>query len=147
MFVFFSVARRNCCCRGWKKSQRQIILRKGMFARPIHFVAFDGCWCVLESDSILSGSHTGESVLALQVKLWKRGRVLEEVFKENTCLGVGSKKCGTKFKWGRSFKHWSRGSPGQWFPENEYLRASVIFFSWTSGIPPILNYRRVSPIS
>ena len=27
-----------------KKSHRQGILRKGMFAWPIHFVAFDGCW-------------------------------------------------------------------------------------------------------
>ena len=48
-----------------------------------------------ESNSILSGSHTGESMLALQVKMWKRERVLEdEVFIENTCLGVGSKNAG-----------------------------------------------------
>ena len=47
------------------------------------------------SDSILSGSHTGESVLALQVKIWKREWVFEdEVFIENTCLGVGSKNAG-----------------------------------------------------
>ena len=86
---FLSVIRRNCCFRGWKKSHRQSILRKGMFAWPIHFVAFDGCWWIWESDSILSGSHTGESVLALQVKMWKRERVFEdEVFIENTCLGV-----------------------------------------------------------
>ena len=38
-------------------------------------------WWIWESDSILSGSHTGESVLALQVKLWNRERVFEdEVF-------------------------------------------------------------------
>ena len=55
-------------------------------------------------------------------------------------------KCGTKFKWGRSLKHWPRGSPGQWVPETEYLRASAIFVSGTSGITPILNYRSVSPI-
>ena len=58
----------------------------------MHFVAFDGCWWIRESYSILSGSHTGESVLALQMKMWKRERVFEdERFIENTCLGVGSK--------------------------------------------------------
>ena len=93
--LFLSVVRRNCCFRGWKKSHRQGILRKGMFAWPIHFVAFDGCWWIWESDSILSGSHTGESVLALQVKMWKRERVFEdEVFIENMCHEVGSKKRG-----------------------------------------------------
>ena len=55
-------------------------------------------------------------------------------------------KRGTKFKWGRSFKHWPRGSPGQWFSETEYLRASTFFVSGTSGITSILNYRSVSPI-
>ena len=92
---FLSVIRRNCCFRGCKKSHRKGILRKGMFAWPIHFVAFDGCWWIWESDSILSGSHTGESVLALQVKMWKRERVFEdEVFIENTYLGIGSKNAG-----------------------------------------------------
>ena len=130
-----------------EKFSQQGILRKGMFAWHIHFVAFDGCWKIWESDSILSGSHTGESVLALQVKIWKRERVFEdEVFIENTCLRIGSKKRGTKSKWGRSFKHWSRGSPGQWFPETEYLCTSAIFVSGTSGIPPNLNYWSVSPI-
>ena len=37
----------------------------------------------------------------------------------------------------------SRGSPGQWFPETEYLCASSIFVVGTSGIPPKLNYRSV----
>ena len=130
-----------------KKSHRQGIQRKGIFAWPIHFVAFDICWWIWDSDRILSGSHTGESVLAFQVKMWKRERVFkDEVFIENTCLGVGSRKRRTKFKWGRSFKHWSRGSSGHWFPETEYLCASAIFVSETSGIPPILNYRSVSPI-
>ena len=146
MFVSFC-GRRNCCFRGWKKSHRRVILRKEMFAWSIHFVAFDVSWWIWESNCILSGSYTGESVLALQVKLWKRGRVFEDkVFIENTYLGIGSKKRGKKFKWGHSFKHWSRGSPRQWFPETEYLRASAIFVAGTSGIPPILNYRSVSPI-
>ena len=93
--LFLSVIRRNRCFWDWKKSHRQGILRKGIFAWHIHFVAFDRCWWIWESDSILSGSHTGESVLALQVKMWKRGRVFEdEVFVENTCHGVGSKNAG-----------------------------------------------------
>ena len=37
----------------------------------------------------------------------------------------------------------SRGSPGQWFPETDYLCASAIFVVGTSGIPPKLNYRSV----
>ena len=118
-----------------------------MFAWPIHFVAFDGCWWIWENVSILSGSHTGENVLALQVKMWKRGKLFEdEVFIENSCLEVGSKKRRAKFKCERSFKTWSRGYPGQWFPETDCLCASAIFASGTSGILPILNYRRVSPM-
>ena len=141
------MVRRNCYFRGWKKSHRQGILRKGTFAWLIHFVAFDGCWWIWESDSILYESNIGVSVLALQVKMWKRERVFEdEVFIENTCLGIRSKKRGTKFIWGRSFKHWSCGSPSEPFPETEYLRASAIFVSGTSGIPPISNYWSVSPI-
>ena len=57
---------------------------------------FCGVWWLLEnmrSDSILSGSHTGASVLALKVKMWKR--VFEdEVFIENTRLEIGSKNTG-----------------------------------------------------
>ena len=91
---------------GKSLTDRQGIQRRRKFAWPIHFVVFDSCWWIWESDSILPGSHTGESVLALQVKMWKRKRVFEdEVFIENTCLGIGSKKHRMKFKWGCSFKH------------------------------------------
>ena len=121
MFVSFCSSMQLLFLR-LEKSHRQGILRKGMFTWPIHFVESDSCWWIWESDSILSGSHTGESVLALQVKMWKRGRVFEDkAFIECTCLGVGSKKLRTKFRWGRSFKHWSCDSPGQWFSETEYL--------------------------
>ena len=54
-------------------------------------------------------------------------------------------KRGTKFKWGRSFTHWSLASPGQWFPATDCLCASAIFVVGTSSIPPNLNYRSVSP--
>ena len=37
----------------------------------------------------------------------------------------------------------SRGSPGQWFPETEYVCASAIFVVGTSGIPPKSNYKSV----
>ena len=40
----------------------------------------------------------------------------------------------------------SHDSPGQWFPDTEYLRVSAIFVVGTSGIPPNLNYKSVSPI-
>ena len=115
-----------------------------MFAEPIHFVTFDVCWWIRESDSIPSENHTGESVLALQVKMWKNDWRRSIYRKYVSCNRL--QKCGTKFWWGRSFKHWSRSSPGQWFTETEYLRASAIFVSGTSGIPPNLNYRSVSPI-
>ena len=36
------------------------------------------------------------------------------------------RKRGTKFKWGRSFKRWPRGSPGQWFPD-VYARPPSLF--------------------
>ena len=55
-------------------------------------------------------------------------------------------KRGMKLQCGRSFKHWLRGSPGQWVPETECLRVSSIFVSGTSSITYILNYRSVSPI-
>ena len=99
---------------------------------------FCGVW---ESDSILSGSHTGESVLVKCEKM----KTVWSIYRKYVSWSRLQKR-GTKFKWGHSFKHWSRGSPGQWFPETEYLRASAIFVSGTSGIPPILNYRSVSPI-
>ena len=41
----------------------------------------------------------------------------------------------------------SRGSPGHWFPETDYLCASAIFDVGTSDIPPNLNYRSVSPMA
>ena len=130
---FLSVVQRNCCFRGRKKSDRQGIQRKVMFALPIHFVAFDGGWWIWESDSILSGCHTGESVLALQVKMWKRERVFEdEVFMENTCFGIGSKKHGTNSN------------------KDVVLSTDPVVLlangSGTSGIPSILNYWSVSPI-
>ena len=68
----------------------------------------------------------------------------DNVFIENTCLGIGSEKRGTKFKRDVVLSR-SRGSPGQWFLEIEYLRASAIFVMGTSGISPNLNYR--SPIN
>ena len=83
------------CFRGCKKSHRQSILSK-RFAWFIHFVAFDVCWWIRES-------HWRECVSAA-IEIGKRDRVFEDdVFIENTCLGIGSKKRGTKFKRGRSF--------------------------------------------
>ena len=145
---FLPVVRRNCCFRGRKKSHRQGILRKGMFAWLTHLVAFDGCWWIWVSDSILSIGHTGESVLALQVKLWKRGRVFEdEVFIDNTCLGVGSKNAGRN-----SNEDVVLNTDHVVFLANDFPRLIVYvrppsLFSGTRGIPPILNYRSVSPIT
>ena len=85
-------------------------------------------------------------MLELQLKLGKKGRVFEDdVFIENTCLEIGSKNAGRNSNVDVVLSR-SRGSPGQWFPETEYLRTSAIFVVETSGIPPNLNYRSVSPI-
>ena len=139
--------RRNCCFRGWKKSHRRSVMWKRDFAWLIHFVAFDGCGWMWESDSILSGSHPGESVLALQVKMWKRKKSVwrRSIYRKYMSWNRLQKR-GTKFKWGRSFKHWSRGSQGQWFLETDCLCASAISVSGASGIPSNLDYWSVSPI-
>ena len=113
---------------------------------------FCGVWRLLVnmrewiSSISMVGCHTGESVLALQVKTWKRKSVWRWSIYRKYVSWNRLQKPGTKFKWGRSFKHWSPDFPGQWFPETEYLRASAIFVSGTSGIPPNLNYTSVSPI-
>ena len=109
-------------------------------------------WCIAlswnERDSVLSGSHIGESVLAPVSGNVKREKECWEmnVFIENTCHGVSSKNARRNWSGGRSFEHWPRGSPGQWVPKTECLRASAIFVSGKSGITSILNYRSISPI-
>ena len=74
--------------------------------------------------------------------VWRRS-----IYRKYVSWNRLQKNAGRNSNEGRSFKHWSRGSPGRWFSETEYLRASAIFVSGTSGIPPILNYRSVSPIN
>ena len=69
---FLSVIRRKCCFRVWKKSHRLGIVRKGMVAWPIHFVAFDVCWWKRESDSILSGSLTASENVKKRKSVWRR---------------------------------------------------------------------------
>ena len=65
----------------------------------------------------------------------------DDVFIENTCFGIGSKKTQDEIYADVVLRR-SRGS-GQWFPETDYLCASAIFVVGTSGIPPKLNYRSV----
>ena len=81
---------------------------------------------------------------------WKREKKREcwkmSVFIENSCHGVGSKNAGRNWSGGCSFEHWPCGSPGQWVPETNCLRASAIFVTGTSGITTIQKYRSVSPI-
>ena len=122
------------CFRGWKKSHRQSILRKRRFAWFIHFVAFDVCWWIRESHWRVCVSTAIE--IGKKRKSIYRKYVLESAPKN---AGRNSNEDVVLSR--------SRGSPGQWFPETEYLRASTIFVVGTSGIPPNLNYRSVSPIS
>ena len=65
----------------------------------------------------------------------------DEVFIENTCLGIGSKNAG-------------RNSNADVVLNTDHvvllangLSASAIYILGTSGIPPILNFRSVSPIN
>ena len=79
----------------------------------------------------------------LQWKLGKRERAFEDdVFIENTYLGIGSKRTQDEI-YADVVLSKSRGSPGQWFTETEYLCASSTFVVGTSGILPKLNYRSV----
>ena len=103
------------------------------------------CCCFLTS--VVNKSHTRNSVLPLRRNWVKRERVFEDdVFIENTCLGIGSKNAGRNLNVDVVLRR-SRCSPGQWFPETEYLRVSAIFVMGTSGIPPKLNYRSIKSYS
>ena len=122
--------------RDWKKSHSQSVLKKWMFARLIHFFAFHFCWWIRRV------SYWRESVYLLRRICVKRERVFEDdVFKENTCLGIGSKKRKTKFTRGRSFKSVT------WFSwpmvSRDWMCAFAIFVVGTNGIPPKLNNRSV----
>ena len=71
-------------------------------------------------------------------------RVFEDdVFIENTCLRIGSKKKMQDEIYTDVVLSRSRGFPGQWFPKTDYLCTSAIFVVGTSVIPPKLNYRSV----
>ena len=112
---------------------------------------FCGVWRLLENMRewlySLWKSHWRECVSPASENVKKSWSVWRRSIYRKYVSWSRLQKRGTKFKWERSFKHWPRGSPGQWFPETEYLRAPAIFVSGTSGIPPILNHRSVSPIS
>ena len=59
-------------------------------------------------------------MLPLRRNCVKRGRVLEDdVFIENTCLDVAP-NAGRNLRADIVLRR-SRGSPGQWFPETEYV--------------------------
>ena len=124
--------------RDWKKSHSQSILKKWMSARLIHFFAFHFCWW------IRGMSHWRECV-SVSMEIGEKRVFEDDVFRENTCLGIGSKKTQDEI-YADIVLNWSRGSPGQWFPETEYLCASAIFIVGTSGIPPNLSYRSVGLI-
>ena len=70
----------------------------------------------------------------------------DDVFKENTCLGIGTKKTQDEIYADVVLRR-SHGSPGQWFPETEYLCVSAIVVVGTSGIPPKLNYTTIIHLS
>ena len=85
---------------------------------------------------------TLKRVSVLQWKLGKRERVLEDdVFIENTCLGIGSKK-----RWPKFTRTWFYAGHvvllANGFPRLN-MCASAIFVVGTSDIPPKLNYRSV----
>ena len=133
---FVPVVWNSWCFRGWKKfSQTKYIEEMNVcVAYP-----FCGFWHMLVNKRV---------TLERVGFFWggKRDRVFEvDVFIENTCLGVGSKNAGRNSNVDVVLSR-SHGSPGQWFPETEYLCASAIFVVGTIGIPPNLNYRSVSPI-
>ena len=64
----------------------------------------------------------------------------DDVFIENTRLVGGSKTQDLNLR-ADVVLSMSRGPPGQWFPETEYV--SVRHLVGTSGIPPKIIYRSV----
>ena len=133
------MVRNNCSFWGWKKSHRQGILRKGKFARLIYFVAFDVCWWIRES-------HWRECV-SPSIEIVKKEKVFEdEVFIKNTCLGIGSENAGQHSNEDVVLSSYPVVLLANGFPRlNIYLRPPS-FVVGTSGIPPNLNYKSVSPI-
>ena len=91
----------------WKASHSHCIW---MSARPIHSVAFLSCWFMLKG------------VCCCCEEIWsKRTRVFEDdVFIENTRLVGGSKTQDLNLR-ADLVLNMSRGPPGQWFPETEYV--------------------------
>ena len=107
-----------------------------MSARLIHFFDFYFCWWIRRV------SHWRECVSASmeigkkRKSVWRR-RIYRKYVSWNR-LQKTQDEIYADVVLSRS-----RCSPGQWFPETDYLCASAIFVVGTSGIPPKLNYRSV----
>ena len=109
--------------RDWKAFHSHCIW---MSARPIHGVSYLSSWFTLKGVCRCCG------------EIWsKRTRVFEDdVFIENTRLVGGSKTQDLNLR-ADLVLNMSRGPPGQWFPETEYVSVEK------SGIPPKIIYRSV----
>ena len=100
------------------------------------FWLFYFCWWIRES-------HWRDCVSAAIEIRKKRERVFEDdVFKIRVLESASKKNAGRNSNADVVLRR-SRGSPGHWFPETDYLCASAIFVVGTSGIPLKLNYRSV----
>ena len=99
---------------------------------------FDVCWW---------NSHTGGRVLPLQWKLGKRRKSVwrRRIYRKYVSWNQLQKTQDEIYA--DVVLRRSRGFPGQWFLETDYLCASAIFVVGTSGIPPKLNYRSVKSYS
>ena len=113
--------------RDWKKSHSQSVLKKWMSARLIHFLASYFC-------SWIGVSWWRERVSAVmeigKKSVWRR-RIYRKYVSWNR-LQKKQDEIYADIVLSRSL-----GSPGQWFPETDYLCASAIFVMGT------LNYRSV----
>ena len=121
---FLPVVWNSWCFRGWKKSHRQSILKKRRFAWFIHFVAFDVNWWISES-------HWRECVSAAIEIGKKRKNVWRRIYRKYVSWNRLQKNAGRNSNVDVVLSR-SRGSPGQWFPETEYLCASAILV-WKQG--------------
>ena len=139
--LFLLVVRNSRFLRDWKKSPSQSVLKKWMSARLIHFFGF---LLLLVNKSVT----WRERVSAAMEIGKKRKSVWRRRIYRKCVLESAPKKKNKKKNAGRNLNadvvlRRSRGSPGQWFPETEYLCASAIFVVGTSGILLKLNYRSV----
>ena len=119
--------------RDWKKSHSRSVLKKWMSARLIHFFDF----LLL----FVNRSVTWRERVSAAMEIGKKRKSVSRrrIYRKYVSLNRLQKTQDEIYA--NVVLRRSRGSPGQWFPESDYLCVAAIFVVGTSGIPPKLNYK------